>query len=866
MAYCSLSLNGHGFKLTVTEQSSNAKTNTSVVKWVFTVTDNGSWYDSYAKCTVNGTVVYNKTVGWNGGFPAQAGSTSGTLTVNHDEGGGKRVYFYLEGYAYSYAVQHTNGYLDLTQLNRSEPTVQTQNRSATSSSITFTMTSNPSASQWAYQYKVDGGSYGEWIYDNTAGSSRTFTINGLESNTTYYVYAAAKNSVNDLWGYENKSQGWSFSITTLGASTIVSAADTMLNTPCSVTWVPLNANFEYDLIFSIKSSSSDTNPWTHTEHVIPGQTTSYTYTEYTIPLNGPANKITISTSGTMTVTLITYDSDGTSQIGNSDSKNFTVTIPSDVKPTLTGVTISPVSANGGTYLWGTSYVKGQSKLQVSFTASGIYGSTITRRIQFGSNVLTPSTNSATSGILNTVGEYTVIVTITDSRGRTVTNSSNSFTVLDYSTPTATITPYTNGPTGLITTTTWNIAPVNNGTSNLNTPISVSISRSVSGGTTESHSITTTQYSGTDEWTQSVSDSGLIYNYTVTITDKTGSYTFQKTISESPIAISRLGGGGGVTFFGEAQEKGLWLVEEGVYKNITYGNANIFYGTCTNSASTPAKTMNCTKFTSENLKAGVVLLVNFTYSNTAASPTLNVNGTGAKLIRRYGSTSAGTTVKTSWRAGAISILVYDGTNWVINSGFDDDTTYSSLAASSGGTAVSLVTTGEKYTWNNKQSALTAMTQTEATTGTATTARSITAKVLHDTIIGASADYVVEQGLTGIWNYRKWNSGVAECWADTQVSITSWTPWGNQYQGHFTSQCFSYPSNFFTSTPQLLVNAYPPATGGLGISGVEIWTSAESQIYHTKDRTPNLYPLRPDTGGGAPTAAYVIFSMQAKGRWK
>ena len=35
----------------------------------------------------------------------------------------------------------------------------------------------------------------------------------------------------------------------------------------------------------------------------------------------------------------------------------------------------------------------------------------------------------------------------------------------------------------------------------------------------------------------------------------------------------------------------------------------------------------------------------------------------------------------------------------------DTTYSSLTAANGGTAVSLVTTGEKYTWNNKQDKLT-----------------------------------------------------------------------------------------------------------------------------------------------------------------
>ena len=34
------------------------------------------------------------------------------------------------------------------------------------------------------------------------------------------------------------------------------------------------------------------------------------------------------------------------------------------------------------------------------------------------------------------------------------------------------------------------------------------------------------------------------------------------------------------------------------------------------------------------------------------------------------------------------------------GNDNNTTYSNLAAANGGTAVSLVTTGEKYTWNSK----------------------------------------------------------------------------------------------------------------------------------------------------------------------
>ena len=32
------------------------------------------------------------------------------------------------------------------------------------------------------------------------------------------------------------------------------------------------------------------------------------------------------------------------------------------------------------------------------------------------------------------------------------------------------------------------------------------------------------------------------------------------------------------------------------------------------------------------------------------------------------------------------------------------------------------------------------------------------------ITPNADYIVEQGTSGIWTYRKWASGVAECWGE------------------------------------------------------------------------------------------------------
>ena len=41
-------------------------------------------------------------------------------------------------------------------------------------------------------------------------------------------------------------------------------------------------------------------------------------------------------------------------------------------------------------------------------------------------------------------------------------------------------------------------------------------------------------------------------------------------------------------------------------------------------------------------------------------------------------------------------------------------------------------------------------------------------LKETIPEPAADYIVEQGTSGIWTYRKWNSGVAECWGRTSIS--------------------------------------------------------------------------------------------------
>lgn len=114
---------------------------------------------------------------------------------------------------------------------------------------------------------------------------------------------------------------------------------------------------------------------------------------------------------------------------------------------------------------------------------------------------------------------------------------------------------------------------------------------------------------------------------------------------------------------------------------------------------------------------------------------------------------------------------------------------------------------------------------------------------------SADYVVEQATSGIWTYRKWNSGIAECWgreASTRyISISS--AYGYTYYGSAITN-IAFPTNLFTETPYLQVTL----AGGDGVSA---GISALS-----KDNF-SFYPYCPSSGNH-----YIHVTSYAIGRWK
>ncbi len=98
-----------------------------------------------------------------------------------------------------------------------------------------------------------------------------------------------------------------------------------------------------------------------------------------------------------------------------------------------------------------------------------------------------------------------------------------------------------------------------------------------------------------------------------------------------------------------------------------GSANItHYCTCDTDSGTAEKIVSVTGFV---LEEGARVTVNFSESNTAENPTLNVhNGsgyTGARAIMYRGTSSvSGSSDYYRWQAGDIIDFIYDGTNWVM----------------------------------------------------------------------------------------------------------------------------------------------------------------------------------------------------------
>lgn len=113
-----------------------------------------------------------------------------------------------------------------------------------------------------------------------------------------------------------------------------------------------------------------------------------------------------------------------------------------------------------------------------------------------------------------------------------------------------------------------------------------------------------------------------------------------------------------------------------------------------------------------------------------------------------------------------------------------------------------------------------------------------------------DYIVEQGTSDIWTYRKWASGVAECWGITgDISVNYTNPWQEIYYGDMAC---GFPDNLFVSAPSSVT-----------ISTISNQDLLENSINILEKTAVYWYAINHRR---EPKTMSVKFTLMAIGRWK
>lgn len=423
---------GRYLQLSVVETSVDAVANTSTLTWTLTSTGGESNYYTTDATTVkiNGTQVYYKArTEWDSyEFPAKKGSTSGTIVVPHNTDGSKTVTVVFTTRVYVFGVVDYGGTMALTAIDRTAPTVTQSITDITANSFKITATSSATADEW--NYSLDDGISGT-DFSYTAGTSASVTVTGLQPNTTYNVRVAVRKKSNHVYGEASTT-----TVKTLGGSTV--------NSVSTVTADASSAKITMGV--TVYDAS-----YTHTLQIKNGSTVYLSITGISGWAKGTANRtITLTAaqrttlltamaaikSFTATFALLTYS--GTTQIGSTSTKTATVQTTTDNSAPTIGAFTYCDSRSNTTSVTGNNqiFIQGHSYLQVTpATATAKNNATIVKYSATCNGVTVSNTDGAALnlGAIAKSGSLSVVVTATDSRGYTASNT-QTITVLAYAQP------------------------------------------------------------------------------------------------------------------------------------------------------------------------------------------------------------------------------------------------------------------------------------------------------------------------------------------------------------------------------------------------------------------------------------------------
>ena len=491
-------------------------------------------------------------------------------------------------------------------------------------------------------------------------------------------------------------------LTTIPRASTISATNVNMGSASTITITRASSSFTHTLTYSFGNATG----------TIATKTTS-TSVSWT-PTLTLANQIPNAVSGKCTITCKTYS--GTTEVG-SKTCTMTLTVPSSVKPTITSLTAARVDGTVPTS-W-EIYVQSKSKATLTINGeAGAYGSTISSYSITGGGY-SSTASSFTTGFLNTSGTITFTASVTDSRGRVSANATVTISVVAYSAPS--FSKYISQRCNSAGT-----------ASDSGTYVKSTVNFSYASCSSKNTITTATYYRKTTEtsWTNASKTftSGTAFTFgggnisaessyevKFKLTDAFTSIEVTDTLSTASVVMDFKSGGLGVAVGKVAETdqcfevSDAWDVKvygmllEAYIKAKAPASAGIAYATCSTASATAAKVAVCTGF---KLTTGAAVLVKFSNTNSAASPTLNVNSTGAKPIVAYGTTAI---QAYAWKAGQAVMVVYDGTSWVALVQSWATTTYygiTKLSSSTSSTSTTLAATAsavkaayDRNSWNS-----------------------------------------------------------------------------------------------------------------------------------------------------------------------
>lgn len=243
-----------------------------------------------------------------------------------------------------------------------------------------------------------------------------FTISNKTSGTTALslnIYSGSGSTRNSTYAYSLPIEP--------AASVLGSISSFTFGNAINIPITKYNSGFYDVLTISVGGTTIKT-----INGITNGTDVSFTTTE----LTNIYAKLPSATKGTVTFKLTTKTSSSGSTVGTS-TKTATGTIPSSVKPTISGITLAEGTSGLATKFG--AYIQNKSKITGTVNASAGSGSSISA-YKTTINGSSYTSKTFTTGVLKTSGTNTITTTVTDKRGRS-TSYSTTFSVLAYSKPT-----------------------------------------------------------------------------------------------------------------------------------------------------------------------------------------------------------------------------------------------------------------------------------------------------------------------------------------------------------------------------------------------------------------------------------------------